>query len=77
MKLKKEAFGMNVSILLRRDNKIPMERITETKCGAEIEGMTIQILPHLGIHPVNNHQTQTLLQMSRRFCKLESDITVS
>jgi hypothetical protein len=40
-----------------------MEGVTETKCGAETEGMTIQRLPHLGIHTINNHQTQTLLWM--------------
>jgi hypothetical protein len=43
-----------------------MEGITETKFGAEIEGETIQRLPHLGIHPINNHQTQTLLQLPTR-----------
>jgi hypothetical protein len=32
----------------------------ETKFGAETEGMTIQRLPHLEIHPINNHQTQTV-----------------
>ena len=37
-----------------------MEAVTETKFGAETEGMTIQKLPHLGIHPINNHQTQIL-----------------
>jgi hypothetical protein len=26
----------------------------------QTEVMTIQRLPHLGIHPINNHQTQTL-----------------
>jgi hypothetical protein len=41
-------------------NKIPMEGVTETKLGAEPEGTTIQRLPHLGIHPINNHQIQTL-----------------
>jgi hypothetical protein len=41
-------------------NKIPMEGVTETKFEAEPEGMTIQRLPHLGIHTINNHQTQTL-----------------
>jgi hypothetical protein len=56
------------SILLRRGNKIPMEGVAETKCGAETEGMTTQRLPHLGIHPINNHQTQTLLQIPTRFC---------
>jgi hypothetical protein len=41
-------------------NKIPMEEVTETKFRAEPEGMIIQRLPHLGIHPINNRQTQTL-----------------
>jgi hypothetical protein len=35
-----------------------------SKFGVETEGMTIQRLPYLGIHPINNHQTQTLLWMS-------------
>jgi hypothetical protein len=34
---------------------MPMEGVTETKFGAETEGTTIQRLPHLGIHPINNH----------------------
>jgi hypothetical protein len=41
-------------------NKILMDGVTKTKLGAEPEGMTIQRLPHLGIHPINNRQTQTL-----------------
>jgi hypothetical protein len=44
-------------------NKIPMEGVTETKFRAETGGMTIQRLPHLGIHPINNHQIQTIFQM--------------
>jgi hypothetical protein len=40
-----------------------MEGVTEVKFGAETEGMTIQTLPHLGNHSMNNHQTQTLWQM--------------
>jgi hypothetical protein len=40
-----------------------MEGVTETKCGAETEGMIIQRLPHWEIHPLYNHQTQTLLWM--------------
>jgi hypothetical protein len=48
-------------------NKMPMEGVTETKFRSETEGMTIQKLPHLGIHPINNHQTQKLLQMPTRF----------
>jgi hypothetical protein len=37
-----------------------MEVVAETTFGAEPEGMAIQRLPHLGIHPINNHQTQKL-----------------
>jgi hypothetical protein len=36
---------VDTSILLRRGNKIPMEGVTETKCGAETERMTLQRLP--------------------------------
>ena len=69
MKLKKkEDQSVDTSILLRRGNKIPMDGVIETKFGAETEGMTIQRLPYLGIHPINNHQSQTLLQMPTRFC---------
>jgi hypothetical protein len=61
MKLKKEEDqSVDTLFLLRMGNKIPMEGVTETKFGAEPEGMTIQRLPHLGIHPINNHQIQTL-----------------
>jgi hypothetical protein len=69
MKLKKmEDQSVDTSFLLRMGNKIPMEGVTETKLGAEMKGRTIQRLPHLGIHPIYNHQTQTLLHMSERFC---------
>jgi hypothetical protein len=36
--------------------------------GAETEDKTIQRLPHLGIHPIYNHQTQTLLWMITKAC---------
>jgi hypothetical protein len=65
---KKEDQSVDTSILPRRGNKIPKEGVTETNFRAETEGMTIQRLPHLGIHLINNHQTQTLLQMPTRFC---------
>jgi hypothetical protein len=69
MKLKKkEDQRVDTLILLRRGNKIPMEGVTETKCAAEPEGMIIQRVSHLGIHPLNNQQIQTLLQMPIRFC---------
>jgi hypothetical protein len=69
MKLKKkEDQHVHTLILPRRGNKILIEGVTQTKFGTETEGMTIQRLPHLGIHPVNNHQTQTLLQMPTTAC---------
>jgi hypothetical protein len=47
-------------------NKIPIEGLT--KFGAKKEEKTIQRLPHPGIHPIYNHQNQTLLHMPERFC---------
>ena len=61
MKLKKKKdHSVDALFLLRMGNKIPMEGVTETKIRADPEGMTIQRLPHLGIHLINNHQTQSL-----------------
>jgi hypothetical protein len=57
---KKEDQSVDTSFLLRVGNKIPMEGVPETKFRAEPEGTTIQRLPHLGIYPINNHQSQTL-----------------
>jgi hypothetical protein len=62
MKLKKENQSVDTLLLLRRGKK-PMEGVTETKFRAETEGMTIQQLPYMRIHPINNHQNQTLLGM--------------
>jgi hypothetical protein len=53
------------SILLIRGNEMPMEGVIETSFGAETEEITIQGLYYLGIHRINNHETQTLLQMPR------------
>jgi hypothetical protein len=64
-------------ILLVRGNKIPMGGVTGMKFGAESGGMTIQKLPHLDFYPINNHQTQTLLQMPTRAYRQETDISVS
>jgi hypothetical protein len=53
MKLKKnEDQRVDTLFLFRMGNKIPMEGVTETKFGAEPEGMVIQRLPHLEIHPI-------------------------
>jgi hypothetical protein len=68
MKLKKGDHSVDTLFLLRMGNKIPMEGVTETKFGAEREGMTIQRLPHPGIYLINSYQTQTLLHMPTRFC---------
>ena len=78
MKLKKkEDQSVDTLILLRRGNKIPMEGVTETKCGAETEGKAIQRLPHLGIHPIYSYQTQTLLWMPTSACWQEPDRAAS
>jgi hypothetical protein len=69
MKLKKkEDQSVDALDLLRRGDKIPMKGVTESKCGSETEGKAIQRLPHLGIHLINNHQTQTLLWMPTSAC---------
>jgi hypothetical protein len=78
MKLKKkEDKSVDTLFLLRMGNKISMEGVTETKFGDETEGRTIQRLPHLGMHLINSHQTQTLLHMSARFCWQDPDIAIS
>jgi hypothetical protein len=66
MKLKKnENQSMDTLIFLRSISiKIPMEGVTERKCGAETQGMTFQRLPHLEIYPIYNHQTLTIFWMS-------------
>jgi hypothetical protein len=62
MKLKKkEDQRVGTLFLLRMGNTIPVEGVTETKFRALPEGMTNQRLPHLGIHPVNNHQNPYIM----------------
>ena len=61
MKLKKEDQSVGPLVLLRRDNKTLTGANMETKCGAETEGKDIQTLSHLGIHPINSHQMETLV----------------
>jgi hypothetical protein len=68
MKIKKEDQSVDTSVLLRIGNKIPIEGVTETKFGAEMEGRIIQRLPHPRIHHIISHQIQTLLDMLARFC---------
>jgi hypothetical protein len=53
MKLKKkEDQSMDTSFLLRRENKIPMEGVTETKFGAEMERRTFIYLFYIPITAV-------------------------
>ena len=59
--------NINPELLLSKGN-------TETKRGADTEGKIFQRLHHLAIHPINRHQTQTLLLMPRSACWQEHDI---
>ena len=54
---KKKEQSVDTLVLLRRGNKIPMERDTEIKYGTETEGKAIQKLPHLGIHPIYSYKS--------------------
>ena len=71
---KKEDQSVATSILLR--TKYPWNEL-QTNFGAETEGMTIQRLPHLGIQPINNPKTQTVLCMPTSDCLPEPNISVS
>jgi hypothetical protein len=62
MKLKKEDRCVDTSVLLRRGNKIPIDKDTETKCGAATEGKAIQRLPIWGSIPYTNTKP-------RRYCE--------
>jgi len=73
---KKEDQSVDMSIVLRRGNKILTGWNMEAKCGAETEEKAIQGLPHLGIHPIYSYYTQTLLQRLRSTCWEESDIVI-
>jgi len=78
MKLKKkEDQNVDASVLLRRGSKIFTGGNTGTKNGAETEGKAIQRLPHLGIHSICSHQTQSLLLMPKSVCQQEPDMDVS
>jgi hypothetical protein len=69
MKLKKkEDQKVDALVLLRKWNKILTGDNTEAKCGTETEGKVIQRPPHLGIHPIYIHQTQTVLWMPKSTC---------
>jgi hypothetical protein len=62
---------------LEGGTKYSQEKNMEIKCGAETEGKVIQSLPHLGIHPIYNHQTGTMLWIPISACLQKSYMTVS
>jgi hypothetical protein len=47
-----------------------MEGVTDTKFGAELIGWTIQTLPHLGVHLIIGHQTDTIAYASKILMKV-------
>jgi hypothetical protein len=63
---KREDQWDNILFLLRIGNKIPTKGVTETKFVAKMKGWTIQRLPHMAIHRIISHQTQTLLHNARK-----------
>jgi hypothetical protein len=66
MKLnKKEDQSVDALVFIRRGNKILLRGNIQIMFLSETEGKAIQRLPHLGIHPIYSHQTQTLLWMPR------------
>jgi hypothetical protein len=74
---KKKDQSVESSVLLRRRNKILTRGNMEIKCRAETEGKAFQSLPHLGIHPIYNHQTRTMLWIPISACLQKSDMTFS
>jgi hypothetical protein len=49
----------------------------EVMCGEETEEKATQTLLHLGIHPIYNHQTRTMLWIPISAFLQKSDMTVS
>ena len=76
-KIRKEEQFMDISFLPRIESKVSIEGIAETTFRAKMKGLTIQRLPHLGVHPIISHKMKTLLHMPARFCWKDSDIAVS
>jgi hypothetical protein len=70
MRLKKKE-DQSALFLLRRQNKIFMGVNMETKCRVKTGGKGTQRLPHLGIHLIYNHQTQTIVDAKK--CMLKGD----
>ena len=76
LRILKIQFAKHMKLKKKEDQSVE-EGVTETKCGSETKEMTIQRLPHLEIHPIYNHQTQTLLWMPTTAYWLKPVIIVS
>jgi hypothetical protein len=69
MKLKKEEDkSVEVSVHPRMRNKMLLGENMETNCRAETEGMIIQSLLNLWIHPIYRHKIQSLLWIPTSAC---------
>ena len=67
MKLEmKEDQSVDTSLVLIMGTKYPWKEL-QRHFGGEKKERTIQRLLHLGIHPIDNHQTQTILHMPAKF----------
>ena len=70
MKIKKrEDKWVDTLFLLRIGNKIPMRGVSERNFGAENGRMTIQRLSHLGIHPINKTNPDTIAYANKILLK--------
>jgi hypothetical protein len=69
MKLKKkEDQSVILQSFLEGGTKCPWKELQRQIVEQRLKKITIQRLPHLGIHPINNPQTQTLLWMPSKAC---------
>jgi hypothetical protein len=73
---KKEHQSLDPSFLLRMGNKIPMDRVTETKFSVDPEGI-FQRMPHLGIQPIKQPPNPVTRELSTRACCQEPNIALS
>ena len=76
MKLKKKE-SVDIKIILKKGNKIPMEGVTETKFWLETEGMTIQRLPCLENPSHKQPPHQYTIADANKFCWQGPYIVVS
>ena len=68
MKIKKEDQRVDTSFLLRIGNKYPWKEL-QRQAWSWDKRITIQKLPHPGIHPLISHQTDTIAYASKILLK--------